>query len=275
MTPLRRSTRIVFVAGVCLTAGTGVGLYALPDRTADFWAWEIKAPLTAALFGAGYIGASVSLALASLSGAWERARVVAVAAFTLTSLALLATLLDLGPFAFGKGGVTEAVAWIWLAVYIALPAAVLAAFLLQERRARGAPEQDVVAHPATRALFGAAGLGLGVVGIGLLADWSRLAGSWPWPLPSLLARVLGAWLMTYAAAFLWFAIRERSWDRVRVGVAPAALSLTLVLGAAIRFSGDLRGGAATVVYLSAASALLVMLLAAWALEERRLGTVSA
>jgi hypothetical protein len=34
MTPLLRYTRTVFVAGVCLTIGTRVGLYDLPDRGA-------------------------------------------------------------------------------------------------------------------------------------------------------------------------------------------------------------------------------------------------
>jgi hypothetical protein len=32
MTPLLGYTRTVFVAGVCLTAGTGVGFYVLPDQ---------------------------------------------------------------------------------------------------------------------------------------------------------------------------------------------------------------------------------------------------
>jgi hypothetical protein len=268
-------TRAVFVAGVCLTAGTGIGLYAVPGRTADYWAWEIKSPLTAAFFGAGYIGAGVSLFLAARSRSWERTRVVAVAALTLTSLALLATLVDLRPFQFGAGGLTEAAAWIWLAVYVALPPAVLTAFVLQERRARGAPEAGLTPPPATRLAFGAAGVVLGILGIGLLANWGWLAGHWPWPLPSLPARVMGAWLCTYAASFLWFVLRERRWERVRIGVVPAALSLALDLGAAVRFSDDLDGGASTIVYLSATSVFLLVLLAAWAVEERRGATVSA
>ncbi len=224
---------------------------------------------TAAFFGAGYVGAAISLLLAARSRLWERTRVVAVAALTLTSLALLATLLDLGPFAFGEGGLVETVAWIWLAVYVALPPAVLVAIVLQERLRRGEVGGSG-ALPATRLVFGAAGLALGVLGIGLLADWAWLAGHWPWPLPSLPARVLGAWLCTYAAAFLWFAVRERSWERVRIGVLPAALSFALDLGAAVRFSDGLGSGASTAVYLSAASLLLVLLLAVWVLEERRL-----
>src|SRR6266511_666071 len=61
--PVLPFTRAVYVAGVCLTAGTGVGLFAVPDRTEDYWAWTIKAPLTAAFFGAGYNVTALSLAL--------------------------------------------------------------------------------------------------------------------------------------------------------------------------------------------------------------------
>ena len=48
-------------------------------------------------------------------------RLIAVVALVLTSLALLTTLLQLEPFALDAGGLTGVVAWIWLAVYVALP----------------------------------------------------------------------------------------------------------------------------------------------------------
>jgi hypothetical protein len=181
-------------------------LFAVPGRTADFWAWTIKVPLTAAFFGAGYIGAAVSLFLAARSREWRRARIVSVLAFTLTSLALVGTLRDLGPFAFGEGGLPEVVAWIWLGVYVALPPLVLIAFLLQERS--GGAWEDGVEAPAlvaTRFRLGAAGVVVGVVGIGLVADWGWLTGRWPWPLPALPATIVGAWFLTLAAGLLWFA----------------------------------------------------------------------
>ncbi len=258
----------MFVAGTCLTLGTGIGLYAVPTRTADYWAWTIKAPLTAAFFGAGYFGAAVALSLAARARTWERARIVAIAALTLTTLALLATLLELGPFAFGAGGLTEVVAWIWLAVYVALPPAVLLAIVLQERRRRSEPAAQG-ALPAARTVCAAIGIALAVLGIALLADWSWLVSHWPWPLPALPARVTGAWLCTYASGFLWFGLREKSWERVRLGVAGAAAALALDIGAAVRFSDDLDGGASTVVYLSATSGLLVFILGIWSLEEWR------
>jgi hypothetical protein len=194
-----------------------------------------------------------------------------VAAFTLTTLALIATLLESGTFAFGAGGVTEAVAWIWLAVYVALPPAVLVAFVRQERLARS-DKDDPAALPASRVACTVAGVVLGVLGIGLFADWSRLVSAWPWPLPPLPARVVGAWLCTYAAVLLWFALRERSWVRGRIAVLSAAVALGLDLVAAARFSGDLDHDASTVVYLAGTSVLLVVLLGIWCVEEWRLSS---
>jgi hypothetical protein len=262
-------SRLVFALGVCLTAGTGIGLFLVPDRTADFWAWTIKAPLTAAFFGVGYISAAISLALAARGGLWQRTRVVAVAAFTLTSLALLATLLERGPFAFGEGGLREGVAWIWLAVYVALPPLVLIAFVRQERLG-GSDEYDVGgALPAIRILLGCVGLVLGAVGVLLVLDWRPLADNWPWTLPSLPARVLGAWLCTYAVTLLWFALLDHEWVRVRIAVLPALVVVALNAVAAVRFHDDFRGGLATALYLVGLTVLGLSVAGAALVEGRR------
>jgi hypothetical protein len=197
--------------------------------------------------------------------------VVAVAALTLTSLSLLATLRNLEPFAFGEGGLTEAVAWIWLAVYVLLPPLVLTAFVRQEQRGgRREYETEAPALWATRLLLSGAGALVGALGIGLLADWDWLAEHWPWPLPALPAELVGTWLCTYAAGFLWFALRERDWGRVRIAVVPAAIVLVLDLAAAGRFRGSLGTGTRTAVYLGFLAALLIGLSAVALLEERRL-----
>jgi hypothetical protein len=264
-------TRAVFVAGFCLTVGTGIGLMAVPRRTADYWAWTIKAPLTAAFFGAGYLAAALSLILGARTREWRRARIVAVLAFTLTALALLDTLRDTGPFAFGAGGLTEVVAWIWLAVYVALPPAVLVAFIRQER-AGGAAEYGTE-HPALRAsrlILGTAGVVVAAFGVALLADTAWLVDRWPWPLPPLPATVTGAWFCTVAAGLLWFALRERDWSRARIGVAPIALALVLDLVSAVRFRHELADGVSTVVYIAGCVALLLAIAGVAVVEERRL-----
>jgi hypothetical protein len=270
-TPVLPLTRAVYVVGVCLTAGTGVGLFVAPTRTDDYWAWTIKAPLSAAFFGAGFVGAAVALALAARSRQWRRTRVVAIVAATLTSMVLFATLLHLDAFAFDSGGLREAVAVTWLAVYIALPPLALTAFVLQEG-AGGAREYatGLPALAATRLALGGAGAVLGAIGIGLVANWEWLATPWPWPLPALPARVVGAWLCTYAAGFLWFALRDRDWRAVRIGVLPAAVSVALDLTAAVRLRDGFDDGAGVAVYVGALCVLLFVIGAAAFIEERRL-----
>jgi len=270
-TPVGSFARAVFIAGVCLTVGTGIGLFAIPGRTAEYWAWTIKAPLTAAFFGAGYLGAALALLLAARTWEWRRARIVAVLAFTLTSLALLDTLRDLDPFAFGDGGLREGVTWIWLIVYVALPPLVAIAFVRQERAGGWSEYGDE--HPALGASRLASGVAGGLVaclGVALIADWGWLVARWPWPLPSLPATVLGAWYCTVAAGLLWFAVKERDWSRSRIGVAPIALPLALDLVAAIRFHPDFRGGSSTAVYVLGLAALLAVIAVVAAVEERRL-----
>jgi hypothetical protein len=264
-------TRAVFVVGICLTLGTGVGLFALPGRTADYWAWTIKAPLTAAFFGAGYLGAAVALFLAARTREWRRARIVAVLAFTLTSLALLDTLRDLRPFAFGEGGLIEAVTWTWLAVYIALPPLLLISFVRQER-AGGAAEygNEYPALAVSRLVLGAAGALAAFLGVALLADWGWLTARWAWPVPSLPATVIGAWFSTVAAGLLWFALRERDWSRARIGIAPITISLTLDVVAAARLGHTFVGDASTGLYLAGLAALLLAIAAVALVEERRL-----
>jgi cytochrome c oxidase subunit IV len=112
------------------------------------------------------------------------------------------------------------------------------------------------------------GVALAVLGVGLVADWERLTVHWPWALPPLSAHVLGAWLCTFAASFLWFGLREREWSRVRVGIVPAMITVALDLVAAARLSGGFHGGGSTAIYLVALTVLFV-LLAASALVERR------
>lgn len=270
-TPVGAFARAVFTVGVCVTLGTGIGLYAMPARTSDYWAWTINAPLSAAFFGSGYLGAATALFLASRASEWCRARTVAVLAFALTSLALLGTLRDLGPFAFDAGGLPEVVAWIWLTVYAVLPPLVLGAFVRQER-AGGSAEYEAALSPlaATRIVLGAAGAATGAIGVGLLGDWGSLTARWPWPLPPLAASIVGAWFCTLAAALLWFVLRERDWSRARLGVGAAMIPLALDLVSAARLRDGFHGEVATGLYVCGLALLLVAVATSAVVEERRL-----
>jgi hypothetical protein len=122
----------------------------------------------------------------------------------------------------------------------------------------------------TRLVLGAAGAGVGLIGVALVDDWGWLTTRWPWPLPPLPATIVGAWFCTVAAALLWFALRERDWGRARIGVAPIIIPLALDLVSAARLRHDFAGGAATAVYLAGLVVLLVAIAGVTVVEERRL-----
>lgn len=268
MTPVLRQTQLLFVLATVLTAGAGLALLLFPGRTDDFWAWPIAAPPTAAFIGAGYFGAAVSLALAAREQAWANARLIAVLALTLTTVSLLVTLRDLSPFEFENGGVEGVLAWAWLAVYVTLPPLVLAAVVRQERAGGRGEYGAEPARSAIRFGLGAAGVLVAGYGIGLLLDWNALASRWPWPLTRLTAGLVGVWLLIYAVGFLWFALRERSWRRMRIGAIGLVVTILLHVVSAARLWDDLDGGTAAGVYLAALVALLAAIAAAWAGEEK-------
>jgi hypothetical protein len=262
-------TRAIFVLGVGLTAGTGAGLYVFPARTEDYWAWPIAAEPSAAFFGAGFLGAAVSLALAAREPAWQRVRLVVVLACALTSLALLVTLLNLEPFALDEGGLAETVAWIWLVVYIALPPLLVVAFVWQERAGGRLEYAGRSALGATRVGAAAAGAALGAFGLALVAGWDTAESWWPWPLTRLTAGIVGGWLTTFAIGLLWFAVRDRSWPRCRIGAPGLALTAVLDLAAAVRLWDDVDGDTSTIVYVVVLVALVAAVGAAAVLEGRR------
>jgi hypothetical protein len=251
-----RLTRAVFVLGVGLTVGTGAALWAFPDRTEDYWAWPIAAEPTAAFLGAGFLGAAASLGLAAREAAWQRARLVAVLAFALTSLALLVTLLNLDPFALGDGGLVGTVAWIWLVVYVTLPPLVLVAFVRQERAGGWREYGGPPIRETTRLGAAGAGVVLGVYGVALMAGWDLAESWWPWPLTPLTAGIVGGWLATYSVGLLWFAFRDPHWRRSRTGAIGLAVTAIFALAAAVRFWDNLDGGAQSVVYVTVLLAVL-------------------
>jgi hypothetical protein len=276
VTPVLPQTRLLLLAGTTLTAGTGAALVLFPDRTDDFWAWPIAAAPSAAFLGAGYVGAAVSLALAAREREWVNARLIALLAFVLTTTALLVTLRDLAPFELGTRGLEGVIAWTWLAVYVALPPLALAAFVRQERAGGGREYDSEPARAAIRLGAGATGLAVGLYGLGLLLDLAAFAARWPWPLTRLTAGVVGVWLLTYGIGFLWFALRDPNWRRIRIGAAGLGVALALHLLSAARLWGDFDGGAARAVYVGALVAVLAAIAAAaaaagWVRRESRPG----
>lgn len=257
--------RIVLVIDLALVTVAGIQLYVLSERTAAYFAWTIKAPITAAFLGAGYWSTIPSLVLSLRSREWGRVRIMLVMGVVLTGFTALATVWHVKEFHLGEGSWTaRAAAWSWLVVYLTVPLLLLAA-IVREERAGGSREYDVEAplRPALRVLFLVEAVGLTVLGLGL-AVWPDVFDVlWPWPLSALPAGAVGAWLLTVAAG-CWWCLRDGDWRRVRVAFPALLTFLVLLLVGAARYAEAFDADdSRTWVYLLvvAASALLFALAA--------------
>lgn len=208
--PVVRPLRVILLVAAGLVFLAGVQLFVFPLRTAEWFAWTVKAPMTAVFLGASYFSSVVLELAGALSERWGRARLTTWAVLVFTTLTLLVTLVHLDAFHLGSEQPTSArvVTWGWLAIYAGVPAAMLVGIVQQSRtRTDGsAPAQDVrPLAPAWRMLLAGLALVLLAGGVALLLFPAWAAGAWAWPLTDLTARAIGAWLvgLGWAAAHAW------------------------------------------------------------------------
>jgi hypothetical protein len=270
-TPLFPSTRALLVVGVLVTAGTGLGLYLDSRGVGQSFAWEIRAPLTAAWMGAFYLaGASVALAQAALQRRWARARIVVVVANVLTWTSLIATIRFSDQFRLGDGtGLEQVVAWTWLVVYAVIPVAAVVQFVRQE--GAGGRDEYAVEEPlltSTRAVLAFLSIVSLTLGIWLSVAPGALADAWPWTLPDLSASILGTWFLTAACGCAW-ALRERDWQRTRIVLLPFLLTCALHLVALVRYRETLSGSDLAVAVYATGLAVSTVALGVCALAQRR------
>jgi hypothetical protein len=270
--PILQVTRLSFQLGILLATVAGIQLYVLSTRTADFFAWTIGVPMTAAFLGAFFWANTPGFVLAIRIGDWPRVRILVVATLALTVFMAIATLRHFDIFHFDNGGApARFAAWAWLVVYVGLPCLLMVSFVLQEHAGGGRAYS--VQHPLrgwVRVYFLLQAVGATILGLGLSFAPATFDDMWPWSLPALSAGAVGAWLLAFGAAS-WWVLREGDWQRVRVAI-PGYLALcVLQLLAVLRFRSALLGGGRTWVYVSTLVALFVLTaLAAWQQETRPL-----
>jgi hypothetical protein len=251
---MHRSTR----AGVAVLLGLAIlnagFLYFLPARAASGYAWAIRPPISAAFLGAGYLAGVVATALAVLvARRWRSIQPLAVALVTLSVGLLAATLLHTSKFRWGYPPT-----WVWAAVYALAPVGVV----ILARRQRANTIRPSTADPRLRLLRGLS-LAFGALmlagAVALFAFPADLGRHWPWPLTTLLAQAIAAWIAMIAAALLWCAYDLRCTDEALIPYATlGAWSLALLALPALH-SGELtRTGAPLLTYLGVLIALLVL-----------------
>jgi hypothetical protein len=238
-----RGTRVVLGSFVALTALATVVLYLRSEHTAEWFAWTIQPPLTAAFLGGGYGAGFLMVLLALRTRAWAHARIPVISVLVFAVLTLVATLLHIDRFHFSaeEAAVPRAAAWFWVGVYVVVPVALTLLAVQQQRMPGVDPERR---QPLPRWLAGvltvqgAIMLGVGAV---LFVAPATASGLWPWPLSPLTARVTAAWLVAFGLAAA-LALVERDLERVEIAAVAFALFGLLQLIALARFGGTVRWG---------------------------------
>jgi hypothetical protein len=231
--------RVLLVVFSLLTALAVGALYILAERTADYFAWTIQPPLTAAFLGAGYAAGFVLVVLSLRDPVWAHSRVAVLTILVFVVLTTIATLVHIDRFHFmdefaASGFIAKAAAWFWLGVYIVVPVLMLVLFLPQER-AHGV--DPAPRHPVPvwlRIALAAESVVLTVVGTALYVVPSTSERLWPWTLTPLTARVVAAWLLAFGLAT---ALAAFSGDLRRLRTAAIAYAVfgVLVIVSEIRF----------------------------------------
>jgi hypothetical protein len=243
---LRRTRAGIGVLLVLAILNAGF-LYFLPARAATGYAWAIRPPISAAFLGAGYLAGVVATALAVFTARrWRSIQPLAVALVTLSVGLLVATLLHTDRFRWGYPPT-----WVWTGVYAFAPIGVV----ILARRQRANTIRPATADARLRLLRGAS-LVVGAVmmagAIALFAFPADLGRHWPWPLTTLLAQAIAAWIAMIAAALLWCAYDLRRSHEALIPYATLGVwSLALLALPALHAGQITRTGAPLLIYIGA------------------------
>jgi hypothetical protein len=201
-TRLGTYSRLFLMFGVLpLLFIAGVQLFILSAQTETYFAWTLPLPLTAAFMGAGYWAALTYPFVTTTQTSWERFRVALPAAFTATTLLLVATLLHLDQFHLDSPAfITRFVTWVWIIVYVVTPPIFLYFLVTRFRKAESRGENRTPLTGWVRiGFFLLAAFGL-IFGIGLFFFPASFMPLWPWKLAPLASRAVGAWTTTFGVA---------------------------------------------------------------------------
>lgn len=219
---------------VALVTSVGIVLYILSRRTADYFAWTIGVPLTAAFLGASY-WASIPLSLlAAYRRYWADARLAFHGVGIFSTLTLIATLIHLDLFH------TDSVPGvIWIITYVVAPFAIFGIAIWMERRPGVDPPRTAPLATWERGLLLLIALGMLPLGAALFIAPTWADAAWPWPLTPLTGRAIGAWLVGIGSVVvhIWW---ENDWQRIAPGTPAFALLGLLQLGAVARFRDTLN-----------------------------------
>jgi hypothetical protein len=250
-------TRLLLVIFSGLTLLAFIVLFVLADETERYFAWTIKPPATAAFLGGAYAAGCALELLAFRRRTWAALRIPFVTILLFTVTTLVASVLHLDRFHFGSEmPMARNAAYLWLAIYIVVPLAMIVVLVIQERRP--AERIDRLALPAgLRATLVIQGGVMFAVGAALFLVPDTAAALWPWMLTPLTARIVAAWLLAFGVGVILAAAEG---DLARLDIAAWAYGLLAVLELVviIRFPATVRWSTPAIwVYLALAATILV------------------
>ena len=231
-------------------ASLSVGLR--PAETASNFAWTVKPPVMAAMFGGFYMALVPVVILLLFARRWQMVRVFVLPGVVFTFTLLIVTFWHWDRFAIGTAAFN-----IWFASYLLPPPVLLGCYLWQQRRAaKVTPEVPL----ARWQLLAATSLGLlftleAVIGLfhpAWFGDWA------PWKITPLNGRALSAYFLLPGLLLLSIA-RENDRDRVRILSPFLVLLLPLIAIQLLRFSTEVDWTHPR-IYFTAVLLGLVMLL---------------
>jgi hypothetical protein len=217
--------KIVFwFVAVNALAGAG-SLMLFPTYTDLLFFWTIKPPLSAALFGALYLGGAVVVGWVTYRGQWEPARYLIPILVSAGVLISLTTLLHLDRFSPGFRF------YYWLVIYVGAPLLALFFYIQHERGGANWEVVDQAVTPLTRGVAVVSGALLLLLGIIVLAWPDLVVAVWPWPIAPLMVRIFASWFSAFGVGLLWF-LYERDWGRLyhiaNLMIAAAGFDLIMV-----------------------------------------------
>lgn len=251
--PIHPWFRNAFLSGFLLSLMAAIQLFVLGEHTESYFAWTIQSALTASTLGGFYFGSMTFGYLSARETVWANVRGPAVGLFFFVTVSMAATLLHLDKFHFASASLLPRLAaWIWLAIYLLIPAGLAASFFMQTK-VRGADPQPSASLPTGYRLLLLVHSAAGILSaLALFFTPQFILPFWPWTLTPLTARALSAWLFSFGILNA-VSLREDDWPRLRIMSTAYVVSAAFALLALLRYhrEADLTsiGGAFYLLYL--------------------------
>jgi hypothetical protein len=241
-------------------------LYLWPNDTGRLFARPIKPPMTAMMLGAAYMGGIYFFSRVIAAREWSAIKAGFLPVTAFASLLGVATILHWDRFTHGHVSF-----WAWAGLYFTTPFLVVASWLINRQSDPRVREPGDPAIPLwLRAILGSVGVVNVAISLMLFVLPDAMLTMWPWTLSPLTARVMSAMFALPGLVALGLASDER-WSAARIILEAQALSIALILIAALRAWSDFKpNGAATWLFIGGLSGLLIGIVAVYlGMEAKR------